>query len=147
MTDLDLFFAENVEEPKEVTYVASKRIKDKNGKPVPWRLKPLGEDENAEIKKQCHRRVQVPGKRGVYQDTFDQDLYTKLLVEKSVVFPDLENAQLQDSWQKKTGKTIKDGVSLLRVMLLSGEFDALSIKCQELAGYIDMGELEKDAKN
>lgn len=147
MTDLDLFFAENVEEPKEVQYVVSKRFKDKNGKPVKWTLKPLSETENAEIKKECHKRVRVPGQRGVYQDSFDQQLYTNLLVTRTVKYPNLGDAALQDSWSKKTGRKIMDEADLIQTMLLSGEFDSLSIKCQELAGYIDLNEVADEAKN
>ena len=147
MANLDLFFADNVELDENVKYVASKRYKDKNGNPLEWELKALSADENDAIKKQCMVRKQVPGKRGQFTTEFDNIKYISLLCVNSVVFPDLNNAALQDSWSKKTGLSIMNGSDLLKVMLKSGEYDLLSQKVQEVNGYSDINEDIEEAKN
>ena len=148
MTDLELFFAENVEVEENVKYVASKRYKDKNGNPIEWEIRALSADENNAIKKQCIVKKQIPGKRGQFNTEFDNIKYISLLCENSIVVPNLKNAELQDSWSKKSGYSIMNGGDLLKVMLNSGEYDLLSQKVQEVNGYIDdINEDIEEAKN
>lgn len=148
MTDLKLFFAENVELEENVKYVASKKFKGKDGEPLEWEIKALSADENDAIKKQCITRKQVPGKRGQYTNEFDNIKYISLLCVNSIVSPDLNNAELQDSWSNKVGYPIMNGSDLLKVMLNSGEYDMLSNKVQEVNGYLDdINEDIEEAKN
>jgi hypothetical protein len=148
MQNLELFFAENVELEENVQYVVSNRFKDKDGNPIPWEIRALSADENNALKKQCVVRKQVPGKRGQYTNEFDNLKYISLLCVNSIVSPDLNNAKLQDSWSKKVGYQIMNGGDLLNVMLLSGEYDLLSQKVQEVNGYDDdINEDIEEAKN
>ena len=148
MTDLKLFFAENAELEENVKYVASKKFKGKDGQPLEWEIKALSADENDAIKKQCIARKQIPGKRGQYTNEFDNIKYISLLCVNSIVSPDLNNAELQDSWSKKVGYQIMNGSDLLKVMLNSGEYDMLSNKVQEVNGYLDdINEDIEEAKN
>lgn len=148
MSSLELFFAENVAVEENVKYVASKRYKNKDGNPIEWEIRALSADENDSIKKQCIVRKPVPGKRGQYNNEFDNIKYISLLCENSIVLPDLKNAALQDSWSKKAGYPIMNGGDLLRVMLNSGEYDLLSQKVQEVNGYLDdINESIEEAKN
>ena len=148
MTNLELFFAENVELEENEKYVASKKFKGKDGKPLEWEIKALSADENDAIKKQCITRKQVPGKRGQFTNDFDNIKYISLLCVNSIVSPDLNNAKLQDSWSKKVGYPIMNGSDLLKVMLNSGEYDMLSQKVQEVNGYLDdINEDIEEAKN
>ena len=142
MANLELFFAENVQLEENVKYVASKRFKDAKGNPLEWEIKALSADENDAIKKQCITRKPVPGKRGQYNNEFDNIKYISLLCVNSIVFPDLNNAALQDSWK------VMNGSDLLKVMLNSGEYDMLSQKVQEVNGYMDdINEDIEEAKN
>lgn len=148
MTDLELFFAENVATEENVQYVASNRFKDKNGNPIPWELRALSADENNAIKKQCITRKPVVGKKGQYTNEFDNLKYISLLCVSSIVTPNLNDAKLQDSWSKKAGYPIMNGIDLLNTMLLSGEYDLLSQKVQEVNGYADdINEDIEEAKN
>ena len=45
------------DEVKEVEYVASTRIKDKDGNPEKWKLRTITADENDAIRKQCYKQV------------------------------------------------------------------------------------------
>ena len=148
MTNLELFFAENVALEENEKYVASKRFKDAKGKFLEWEIKALTADENDAIKKECVIRKPIPGKRGQYTNEFDNIKYISLLCVNSIVSPDLNNTELQDSWSKKAGYSIMNGSDLLKVMLNSGEYDMLSQKVQEVNGYLDdINEGIEEAKN
>jgi hypothetical protein len=58
------------------------------------------------------------------------------------VYPNLNNAELQDSYG------VKDGISLLKKMLLPGEYTEYKAKVMEVNGYdLSMEELVDEAKN
>jgi len=148
MNELELFFADNVEISSEIPYVVSDRFKDKDGKPIEWKLRPVSADRNNELKKMSTKKVPVVGNKNAYKQEFDANKYSILLTTESVVYPDLTNAALQDSWSKKTGEKIFDPERLLGVMLLSGEFDLLTAKVSEINGYgEDINEEVDEAKN
>lgn len=147
MSELELFFAENVENVDEVGVVVSERFKDSDGKPLEWKLKPVSAEKNSELKKLATKTVQVTGKPGQFRKDFDSTRYSELLTAATVVFPDLQDADLQDSWSKKVGERIFDAERLLRVMLLSGEFDNLTAKVTEINGYNNINEKVDEAKN
>lgn len=142
MSNLQAFFAQNVEKPDIVERVVSERFKDENGNPIKWKIGAVTSDKDAAIRKECTRKVPMPGQRGVYMPETDIDLYTTKLIVESVIFPDLRNAELQDSYG------VKGAEALLRKMLLPGEFIELSKVVQEVNGYDkSMDELVEEAKN
>lgn len=142
MSGLEAFLAQNVEKVEEVEQVVSKRFKDKEGNPIKWKFKSIGSDRDTEIRKECTKRVPVPGKKGMYTPEVDIDAYTTKLAVETIVHPDLHNAQLQDSWG------VKGAEALLKKMLLPGEFTKLTQIVQEVNGYdVGMDELVEQAKN
>ena len=61
---------------------------------------------------------------------------------RSVVYPNLKDAELQDSYQVMNEK------DLLAAMLEGGEYQRLSAKCQEVNGLRDnVNDLKMHAKN
>lgn len=147
MNELELFFAENVASADEIGYVVSNRFKDAKGNPIEWKLKPVTAERNSELKRLATKTVQVTGKPGQFRQDFDGNKYTEMLTAETVVYPDLNNATLQDSWSKKTGEKIMSSVQLLSVMLLSGEYDTLTSKVTEVNGYNNINEKVEEAKN
>lgn len=147
MTDLELFFADNVADADEINVVVSERFKDKDGKPVEWTLRPITAEKNNELKKAATKTVQVTGKPGQFRKEFDGNKYNEMLTAATIVNPDLNNAKLQDSWGAKTGTKIMTAEQLLSAMLLSGEFDTLAAKVLEINGYTDINEEVEEAKN
>lgn len=138
---LSAFLSQNIERVEVVEYIASKRIKE-NGKPVPWKLKPVTSEVDEAIRKSCTRQVPVPGKRGGYTKDTDYDKYLGKLAVECVVFPDLNSQELQDSYK------VMGADALLKVMLLPGEYTDLTLKIQEINGFnVPMDELVDEAKN
>ena len=117
------------DEVKEVEYVASTRIKDKDGNPEKWKLRTITADENDAIRKQC------------YKQEFDTVKYLELLADKCIVYPDLHDVKLQDFYKEM------DSIKVLKKHLLNpGEYDDLMQEIQEINGY-SLDDAVEEAKN
>lgn len=137
--NLEAFMIEEKEEAIE--YVASSRFKNKEGKPIPWKLRTITAKENDEIRKQCYKQIQVVGKRGQYRQDFDSQKYLELLAIKCIVEPNLNSVELQDFYQ------VMNPADLLKEHLLKpAEYDNLIAKLQEINGY-NLEEAVEEAKN
>lgn len=139
--DFEEFMIEETE-VKEVEYIASKRFKDKEGNPKPWKLRPLTTKENEEIRKQCYVRVPVAGKKGQFTKDFDTEKYLLMVAEKCITYPNLNNQKLQDYYH------VMGAEALLKEHLLKlpGEYDNLTAEIQKINGY-DLNEAVEEAKN
>ncbi|SDD75461.1 Phage XkdN-like tail assembly chaperone protein, TAC [Paenibacillus sp. UNCCL117] len=140
MSDLAAFFAQNVVGEVTEDAVVSERFKDKDGQPVAWKLRSMTEAENEECRKAATRRIK--GKNGSYTTETSPEEYMARLAVASVVFPNLRDAELQKSYGVMGAET------LLRKMLLPGEYTSLIQRVQELNGFDqDMNELVDEVKN
>lgn len=140
MHDLTMFFAENAARTLTERFVVTERFKDKDGKPVPWEIRSISEEENGECRKLSTRRVK--SRSGSSLPEIDFNEYMCRLAAASVVFPNLKDADLQKSYG------VVGAEALLRNMLLPGEFAALLQKVQEINGFDkDMNELVDEVKN
>ena len=137
---LSAFFAQNAKKADNRKFVASPRFVD-NGKPLEWELAAITAGENQKLRKSCMKSVPVNGKRGQYTQEFDTATYQANLAVKCVVFPDLNNAELQESYG------VMGAEQLISAMLMPGEFDELISTILELNGFTDMGEMVDEAKN
>ncbi|WP_367567747.1 phage portal protein [Lacrimispora sp.] len=120
-------------ENKEV--IVSERFRE-NGKPVPFVIRPVTQEENEEILRKYRRK----DKKG--EETFDQIGYSHELAASAVVFPDLNDAELQK------GYGVLGGVKVLKKMLLIGEFSTLAQAVRDLSGLEeDINDEIEEAKN
>lgn len=141
MSDFSVFMAGNVAENEIVEYVASKRFAVK-GKPVKWQLKAVDSELDEAIRKECTKKVPLAGKRGQYTMETDTDKYIGKLCVACTVYPNLNDAELQDSYG------VKSGDALLKKMLKAGEYTEYKAKVMEVNGYdMDMEDLVDEAKN
>lgn len=140
MSDFEAFFAENKVQSEDVEYVASDKFINKaTGKPVPWKLRKIDELLNKKLKESSQKKV-TSGNRARF--TIDNETYLCKLMIATVVFPDLNNKELQDKWN------VMDAESLLRKMLSAGEYANLMIEVQKVNDFdIDFSELVEEAKN
>lgn len=152
MSDFSVFMAGSAVKDETVKYVASKRIGkpvlDKKGEPtgeiIPeeWELKAIDSELDEAIRKECTKRVPIAGKRGQYNQETDTDKYIGKLCVACTVYPDLNNAELQDSY------CVKSADALLKKMLKPGEYTEYKAKIMEVNGYdMSMEELVDEAKN
>ncbi|MEF2964933.1 phage portal protein [Paenibacillus sp. M1] len=139
MSNLSLFFAQNVVSEITQEAIISTRFKDEAGQPVPWKLRSMTEEENEAIRKSAQRKIK---EKGIVTLDTNSDEYLAKLVVASVVFPDLKDAELQKSYG------VLGADQLLRKMLLPGEYATLLQKVQEINGFDkDVNELANEVKN
>lgn len=141
MSDFSCFLKANAIPVENVKFVASKRFVVK-GKPVEWEIKPIDTELDEQIRKECTKRIPVPGKRGQYTQDLDTDKYLGKMCAICTVFPNLNSAELQDDYG------VKSADALLKAMLNSGEYIEYKAKVAEVNGYdTSMEELVDEAKN
>lgn len=140
MSSLSAFFAQNKVKTPNVKYVASKSFVDADKNPIEWELRKLESTETEAMKRSCRRKVKVGNN---YETEQDMDLFSLKTAAAAVVFPDLNNAELQDSYG------VMGAENLLKRMLSPGELQKLYIKVGELCdfGNEEESELYEDAKN
>ena len=126
---LSAFLAENAEKIENVKFVVSPRFKGEDMKPMPWEIKPITGAEDENIRKSCMKRVPIPGKRNQYQQETDYNMYLGKLAVACVVFPNLNDQELQDSYE------VMGADALLKTMLTPGEYADLLTKVQEVCGF------------
>lgn len=139
--NLAAFLSQNVQKTENVKYVASKRIVS-DGKPVEWEIKAISPGKDDALKKACTKQVQVPGKKNSYTPELDMYLYLGKLAAACTVYPDLADAELQNSY----GVMGED--ALLKEILNIGEYNDYLTKVQEVNGFeTSMSDLVEEAKN
>lgn len=140
MSSLQAFFAQNVKVELIEEVVISERFKDESGNPIPWKIKSITEEENEEIRKASMNYVKVKGGQRIPELKMEE--YLAKVAVASVVFPNLRDAELQKSYG------VVGAESLLKKMLLPGEYADLIQKVQEINGFsANVAELMDEVKN
>ena len=143
MADMDItaFLAGNAIKTKEQEYVASKRFVDKDGNPIPWKLRVITNDELDAMTKRCRKREYNPKTRE-YSITTDSTQLELDMICAAVVYPNLNDAKLQDSYGTVGAE------NTVKAMLTPGEYTDLARAVTEVAGFqMGMEEQVKTAKN
>lgn len=139
--NLSAFLKQNVEVVNETEYVASKRIKDANGEPIAWKIKTLATDETEKMRKKYTKRITDRITRQT-EERFDMTSYNEELLSKAITYPNLYDAELQDSWG------VTEPVDLVKAMLTPGEYADLLAAATEAQGYdVGMEDKVKEVKN
>lgn len=125
--------------PDEQEVIISKRFIE-DGKPVPFKIRPITQEENNALIKQC--TVTKKGARGM-ERKLDTDKYSASLVVAATVEPDFRNADLC-----KAFGTL-DPLQVPAKMLLTGEYQRLADAILALSDIGDSAEdeAEEEVKN
>ena len=106
MSNLSMFLKKNKKMRSNAFYPASASFVDANGKPIMWEVRPLTTAEDEVIRDECTVDVPIPGKKGQYRAKIDVNAYMAKQMAAAVVFPDLNNAELQDSYGVMTPEAL-----------------------------------------
>ncbi len=140
---LELFLQENQEQAKNVKYAATETIKDKKGKPVEWEFRQITQDEVTELRKLCTREVPDNIRKGAYREKVDSARLTNMLITATVVYPDLTDVKLQDSYGVKSAEDL-----LKKLVYKPGEYNALAEFFNQNNGFTKSFDEEvEEAKN
>ncbi len=138
---LSAFLSQNAKKIDNKTIVVSDRFVDpETGEPMEWEFKAITSGENQKLRKKCTINVPV-GNKGQYVPQVDIYTYQLKLATQCTVFPDLNNAELQDSYKAM------DAEELLGKMLLGSELDDYIAEITQHSGYQLESELIDEAKN
>lgn len=109
------FYRENRRDREEREVLLTERM-TADGEQLLWRIRPMTQRENAEIWKRCGEK---------------EKRYEGMILAESVVFPDLKDAELQNSYG------VMGAERLLERMLTAGEYDRLRQAVEAINGGED----------
>ena len=138
---LTAFMRSNVAQIDNHFYAASPRFKGEDGKPMLWEICCISADEYARIRSSCIKQVPIPGKKNQYTQQLDTYTFQAKVCARCTVFPDLNNAELQNDWG------VAKPEELLGKMLIGGEFDDYMTEVFQVNGFKTEDELVAEAKN
>ena len=142
MSDFSAFLAQNKVKSENIKFAVSKSFIGSDGKPIEWEIRAVTADEDEAIRRAATKKTKVPGRSNQYTSEMDANTYLAKLTATSVVYPDLKNAELQNSYK------VMGEEALLKAMLTGGEFVTLSSKVAEINGFdVDINEAVEEAKN
>lgn len=98
MSNLDRFLKQNKKIRENTTYLATKSLTDEEGNPLPWTIRPLTTKDNDRLRDECTIEIPVKGKPNVFRPKLDTSKYLAKMIVASVVEPNLNNKELQDSY-------------------------------------------------
>lgn len=98
MSNLDRFLKQNKKIRENTTYLATKSLTDEEGNPLPWTIRPLTTKDNDKLRDECTIEIPVKGKPNVFRPKLDTSKYLAKMIVASVVEPNLNNKDLQDSY-------------------------------------------------
>ena len=108
----ECFYRENRKGRGEREVLLTERLAQDGGQML-FRIRPMSQRENEEIWKRCGE---------------DEKRYEGAVLAESVVFPDLKDAALQNSYG------VVGAERLLAKLLLAGEYDRLRMAVEEING-------------
>ena len=142
MSDFSRFMKKNKIQRENTTFAATKSLLDENGEPLLWTIKPLFTSENDAIRDDCTMDVPVKGKPNMYRPKLNTSKYIAKMICASVVEPNLNDKELQDSYGVMTPD------ELLKEMIDDpGEYSDFVTFVQNFNGFTTMEEKVKEAKN
>lgn len=143
MGNLSLFLKKNKKVKTNAQYPATKSLCGEDDKPLEWEIRPLTTKESENIRTECTIEVPVTGKPGMFRPKVNSEMYIAKLIAACVVFPDLYNAELQDSYGVKTPE------DLLKEMVDNpAEYNAFADFVQSFSGLDEtLADKVEEAKN
>ena len=131
---LNGFFKSNVKTLPDLRVVVSERFTNEDGTPIEWVLHPISTKRVEEITKRNSRTTIKNGKK---ETTVNEENLNAELLEEVVLFPRLNDAELQDSY----GVTSVN--ELLSVMLYPGETQVLTKALQDVMSGVKANDIDE----
>lgn len=143
MSNLSLFLKKNKIQKQNTFFAATKSLCDENGEPLLWEIRAISTAENDQLREECTIEVPIKGKPNMYRPKVNTSKYIGKMLAASVVFPDLMNAELQDSYGVNTPE------DLLKQMIDNpAEYNDFANFIQNFSGFdTSMDDKVAEAKN
>ena len=122
-----------VQETRDI--VISKRFVGEDGKPAPFRIRSLTQEENESLRKRSLKTRRVNGQPQEYLDSAE---FSSRMIVTATVEPDFSSKELCDAYG------VLDPMLVPGRMLLAGEYAALMSAITDLCGFSDTAEEVKN---
>ena len=143
MSNFELFMKANKVKRENIFIAATKSILDKDGKPVMWEVRHLTTKEANVIREDCTTEIQVKGKLGMFRSKLNTNEYLGKLASAAVVYPDLNDKALQDSYGVMTPEEL-----IFEMIDDPTEFNEFLNKIQNMSGLDkSLNDKVEEAKN
>ena len=137
------FMKANKAKRENERYAPTKTLCDEKGSPLEWEFRHVTAEELEEIRESCTIDVPITGKPNAYRQKTKGGLLVQKMIARSVVYPDLFDKELQDSYGVATPEKL-----VLAMVDDPGEYDKLGLWVSKFLG-IDTSIEDKvaEAKN
>ena len=143
MSDLRRFLKKNKKLKENVQYAVTKSLTDEKGQPLLWEIRPLTSKETNRLTDECTFQEQVPGKPNVFRNKINSTKLLQKMMVASVVFPNLNDKDLQDSYGVMTPEEL-----ITEMVDDPGEYNNFGKYLNELNGFNEgINEKVEEAKN
>lgn len=136
MGTLSAFMKQNAKPIENEEIVVSNRFMDEKGNSEKWIIRKLTGKENNNLRRKHTKKIK--SKLGRIEENFNSESYQEEYITSSIIYPDLTNTELQESYQA-LGE-----YDLLQKMLTADEFANLQIK---LSGFAEEEIVENSMDN
>lgn len=130
MSTISNFLKHNKKIKENVKHVASQNFLDENGNPLEWEIQPLKTAVDNELRDESMVTMPHPTTPNVYTPQLQTKTYLPKMIAASVVFPDLLNAELQNSYDVTKPEDL-----VLELLDNAGEFNEFALFIQEYNGH------------
>lgn len=142
MSDFTRFMKKNKVQKSNAQYAATKSLLDENGKPLLWEIKPMTTRQSEDLRDKCTVDVPVTGKANMYRPKLLTKKYMASLIAASVVYPDLYNKELQDSYGVTTPEEL-----IVEMIDDPAEYNEFAKFVQDFNGFETLADKVNEAKN
>lgn len=139
MSNFEQFMKKNKIKVENIKYPVTASLQDENGKPLEWELRAITTKERNKLTEECTRFIGL--ENGETEQKLDSELFLSKLAAASVVYPNLRDKELQDSYGVMTPEEL-----ILEMVDSAEEFDQL-IKTIKKHWKVDMAKEVAEAKN
>ena len=143
MSNFELFMKTNKVKRENQFIAATSNFLDEKGQPVKWEVRHLTTKEANAIREDFTTEVPVRGKTGMYRSKLNTNEYLGKLASAAVVYPDLNNKALQDSYGVMTPEEL-----IFEMIDDPTEFNEFLEKIQNMSGLDkSLNDKVEEAKN
>lgn len=130
MSKFSAFMKANKSKKENEKYAPTASIVDGNGKPLEWEFRHITSKENEQMRDACTTEVQVTGKPNMFRQKLNSQKYLSRMITTATVYPDLYDAELQDSYGVATPEDL-----LYAIVDDAGEYQDLCVWMQNFQGF------------
>lgn len=142
MSSLSAFLKENKKVKANEKHAVTESICDEKGEAVKWEFRHISTKKDKALRDSCTEEVPIKGKPNAFRPRLNVNNYLTKIICQSVVFPDLNNSTLQDSYGVKTPEDL-----LYELVDDPGEYQNLCEWIQCFLGFEPLQKKVDKAKN